>query len=123
VTGAGLVVLLGFVGGCFAGIFGVSGAVIFVPALGIGLGLSQLHAQATSLAAMIPAVALGAWLHGSQGNVDWGAARRIGIFSLVGVAAGAFSAQALSGHALRTIFAGVLLFVATRLISSALKMP
>jgi uncharacterized membrane protein YfcA len=87
----------------------------------LGLGLSQLHAQATSLAAIIPAVAVGAWLQTSDGNVNWAAGSRIGCISIVGVAAGAFAAQALSGDALRTIFAGFLVLVAVRMIHSSIK--
>jgi uncharacterized membrane protein YfcA len=120
-TGAALVIALGFAGGICSGLFGVSGAVMFVPALTLGLGLSQLHAQATSLAAIIPAVAVGAWLQTSDGNVNWAAGSRIGCISIVGVAAGAFAAQALSGEALRTIFAGFLVLVAARMIHSSIK--
>lgn len=120
-TDIALVVALGFVGGCFSGLFGVSGAVLFVPALTVGMGLSQLHAQATSLAAMIPAVAAGAWLQTSHGNVNWSASARIGCISVAGVAVGAFAAQALSGDTLRTIFAGFLVLVAARMIHSSTK--
>ena len=120
-TGAVLVVALGLAGGICSGLFGISGAVMFVPALTLGLGLTQLHAQATSLAAMIPAVAVGAWLQTSDGNVNWAAATRIGCVSIVGVAGGAFAAQALSGEALRLFFAGFLVLVAARMIHSSIK--
>jgi uncharacterized membrane protein YfcA len=121
VTDAALVIALGFAGGCCSGLFGISGAVMFVPALTLGLGLSQLHAQATSLAAIIPAVAAGAWLQTSHGNVNWIAGTRIGCVSIIGVAVGAFTAQALSGRALRTIFACFLVLVAARMIHSSIK--
>ena len=39
---------IGFVAGAIAGMFGVGGGVVFVPALVILLGLSQVDAEATS---------------------------------------------------------------------------
>ena len=41
-----------------AGFFGVGGGILFVPTL-VGLGLSQLDAEATSLLAILPTVAAG----------------------------------------------------------------
>ena len=42
-----IAVLLGFAAGVLAGLFGVGGGILFVPTLTLGLGLEQLHAQAT----------------------------------------------------------------------------
>ena len=52
-----LVALSGSLGGVLAGLFGVGGGIVFVPALVFGLGLSQLHAEATSLLAILPTAA------------------------------------------------------------------
>ena len=46
--------------GVLAGLFGVGGGILFVPAL-VGLGLGQLDAEATSLLAILPTVAAGVW--------------------------------------------------------------
>ena len=43
-----LVAMIGFAAGILAGLFGVGGGILFVPALAFGLGLSQLHAEASS---------------------------------------------------------------------------
>ena len=48
-----LAIGLGFLAGVLAGLFGVGGGILFVPTLAIALGLDQLHAQATSLLAML----------------------------------------------------------------------
>lgn len=47
-----LVVAIGAAGGVLAGLFGVGGGIIFVPTLALVLGLTQLHAEASSLLAI-----------------------------------------------------------------------
>ena len=53
-----LAVLIAVVGGLAGGLVGVGGGVLFVPALAIFLGLSQVEAESTSLM-MIVIVAVG----------------------------------------------------------------
>jgi uncharacterized protein len=114
-----LALVLGFAAGALSGLFGVGGGLLFVPTLALVLDLSQLSAQATSLAAMIPVVAVGAWRQHLEGNVDWRAAVAVGLASAGGVAAGAILADALPEHLLRYLFASLLLAVAGRLAWSA----
>jgi uncharacterized membrane protein YfcA len=114
-----LALALGFAAGALSGLFGVGGGILFVPTLAIVLDLSQLSAQATSLAAMIPVVAVGAWRQQQQGNVDWHAAAFVGAASAAGVAGGAVLADALPEDVLRYLFAALLVIVAARLSWSA----
>jgi uncharacterized membrane protein YfcA len=83
------------------------------------LGLAQLEAQATSLAAMIPVVAVGAWRQSRYGNVRWSAALFVGLASGIGVGGGAVLAAALPEDVLRKLFAGLLAVIAARLAWSA----
>ena len=53
--------LVGILAGVVAGMLGVGGGILFVPALTIGLGLSQVEAEATSLLAVVPVALIGAW--------------------------------------------------------------
>jgi uncharacterized protein len=110
--------LLGLVAGVLSGVFGVGGGILFVPTLVLVLGLTQLDAQATSLAAMIPVVALGAWRQHRYGNVRWRAGVTVGLASVVGVAAGAFVAESLTEGVLRKLFAGLLVVTAIHLLLS-----
>jgi uncharacterized protein len=110
-----LAVALGAIAGVLAGFFGVGGGILFVPTLALALGLSQLEAEATSLAAIIPAVAAGAWQQQRYGNVRWQAAAIIGVASIVGVEAGARVAVALPEDVLRRLFAVLVLGVAAQL--------
>jgi uncharacterized membrane protein YfcA len=108
-------VLLGFAAGVLSGMFGVGGGILFVPTLSLLIGLSHLEAQATSLAAIIPVAAVGAWQHSRYGNVRWRPGLAVGLTSAVGVAAGVALADALSDATLRRMFAALLLVVAARL--------
>jgi uncharacterized protein len=110
-----LAVLLGAAAGVLAGFFGVGGGILFVPTLALGLGLTQLEAEATSLAAIIPAVAAGAWRQHEHGNVRWRAAAIIGVASVAGVEAGVRVADALSEDVLRRLFALLVLAMAAQL--------
>lgn len=109
-----LAVALGVAAGVLAGIFGVGGGILFVPTL-VALGLGQLEAQATSLLAILPTVAAGAWSQHRYGNLRGRAALVLGLASILGVLAGATIAIALPESALRRLFAILLLVVALRL--------
>ncbi len=111
-----LVVAIALVGGVMAGLFGVGGGIIFVPALALGLGLSQLHAEASSLLAIIPTAAVGSWRQVRYGNVDLRVAVVVGIGSVAGVQVGAIVATALPEHLLRRLFGGFLLVTAAHLV-------
>ena len=110
-----LAVALGAIAGVLAGFFGVGGGILFVPTLALALGLSQLEAEATSLAAILPAVAAGAWQQQRYRNVRWRAAATIGAASIAGVEAGVRVAVALPGDVLRRLFAVLVLGVAAQL--------
>lgn len=117
-TGAevGELVAVGIAAGVLSGMFGVGGGTLFVPALVLIGGLGQLEAAATSLAAMVPAVAVGSWRQHRYGNVRWRAGILIGLFAIPGVAGGAALAEALPENVLRTFFAILLLGTAARLV-------
>jgi len=111
----------GLAAGVLAGMFGVGGGILFVPALVVVAGLDQLDAAATSLAAMIPAVVVGAWSQHRYGNVRWRAAILIGLFSAAGVAGGAALAEVLPEDVLRLLFAALLVATAARMVWTELR--
>ena len=108
-------VLLGLAAGVLAGMFGVGGGILFVPAL-IALGLGQHDAIGTSLLAIIPTVLIGTWRQASYGNVRWRAALALGIAAAASAQAGVVVAEALSGATLRRLFAGLLVVVAVQIV-------
>ena len=114
-----LAAILGLLAGLLAGLFGVGGGVLFVPTLVLVLGLSQVHAEATSLLAIVPAVLVGVWRQQSYGNVRWRAAVTIGVASAVAVVGGAAVALALPSSDLERIFAVLLLLTAGQIARQA----
>lgn len=117
-TTIALALVLGFGAGALSGLFGVGGGILFVPTLALVVGLGQLDAQATSLAAMIPVVAFGAWQQHRTGNVRWREGIAIGVASIAGVTGGAALATSLDEQLLRYLFAGLLVVVAAQLVWS-----
>jgi uncharacterized protein len=113
-----LALVLGFGAGALSGLFGVGGGILFVPTLVLVVGLTQIDAQASSLAAMIPVVVFGAWQQHRAGNVRWRAGIAVGLASIVGVLGGAALATSLDENLLRKLFACFLVFVAAQLIWS-----
>ena len=116
-------VLIGLLAGLVAGLLGVGGGSLFVPALTIGLGLGQLDAEATSLLAIIPVALVGTLRQRGHGNVDLRVGARLGLLGAGGAVGGAAIANAVPERALEVSFALFLLFVASQLARRALSAP
>ena len=112
---------IALVGGAVAGLVGVGGGVVFVPALVLFVGLDQHVAEATSLLAIVPVAMLGTYRQDRYGHVNRRDAVRLGLYSVAGAAAGVALANALSGQALRDAFAALLVDVASQLVRRALR--
>ena len=111
-----LVVLLGIVAGVIAGLFGVGGGVVFVPALVLVVGMSQLHAQATSLLAIVPVALLGTWRERHTGEVRWTDVMVVSAASIVTAIIGVLIANVAPERILRIGFALILLWTAVRIV-------
>ena len=112
-------VVLGFVAGAAGGLLGVGGGVVFVPALVVFAHLSQLHALATSLVAIVLVAIVGAARQREYGNVRLRDGLVIGLLAPLGVLAGVVLANAVPERALELSFAGVQLAFAWRLAGNA----
>jgi hypothetical protein len=106
--------LLGVLAGVLSGLFGIGGGILFVPTLTLVLGLTQLHAEATSLLAILPTAVAGTWQQRRYGNVRWRVALVIGLAAVAGVEGGVQIAEALPQHALRRLFGVLMLLVAAQ---------
>lgn len=115
--------LIGVAAGVVAGLFGVGGGTLFVPALTIFLGLSHLEAEATSLLAIVPVALVGAWRQRAYGNLEVRDGVTVGLLAIGGAVLGVVLANALPERALELGFAALLLFVAAQLVRRALRPP
>ena len=118
-----MAVLLAFAGGVTGGLVGVGGGILFVPALTIFIGLSQVEGEATSLLMIVIVAMVGAYRQSSYGNVELRDALLIGALSPLGVLIGVALANSVSERALQLAFAALALFFAYRLLRRALAAP
>jgi uncharacterized protein len=116
-------VLIAIAGGLAGGLVGVGGGVLFVPALTIFLGLSQIEAESTSLLMIVIVALVGTMRQRSYGNVNVRAGLVIGALSPLGVLIGVVIANAVSQRALELSFAALALFVAFQLVRRAFASP
>ncbi len=110
-----LILAIGTVAGVFAGMFGIGGGLIIVPALIFLLKMKELEAIGTSLAALIPpAGLLGALEHYRAGNVQvrYAALLALGIF--LGAYFGARIIISLPPVTIRRVYAVFLIVIAAR---------
>ena len=111
---------LGLGAGLLSGVFGVGGGILFVPTL-VLLGLGQVEASATSLLAIVPTAAVGAWRQRSYGNLRVRAAAIVGAVSVVGAELGVQAATRIDESVLRRLFGVLLLAVAAQLAIRAIR--
>ncbi|MDU0347344.1 sulfite exporter TauE/SafE family protein [Actinomyces sp. MRS3W] len=115
-----LIVLTGLGAGFLAGLFGVGGGLVIVPALISLLGMDQRHAAATSLVAIVPTSIVGAISYGVQGQVSLVAALFLIGGSLVGAQIGVRLLRTLPARILPWIFVVFVIFV---IISQQIMVP
>ncbi len=115
-------ICLGLAAGVLSGVFGVGGGILFVPTL-LLLGLGQVEAAATSLAAIVPTAATGALRQRAYGNLRARAALVVGVVSIVGAEIGVQVATHLSEDLIRRAFGVLLVVVAARLAFTVAREP
>jgi uncharacterized protein len=116
-----LAALIALAGGLAGGLVGVGGGVLFVPALTIFLGLSQVQGESTSLLMIVIVAAVGALRQSSYGNVNLRHAAVIGVLSPLGVLVGVGIANRVPERALQLSFAALALLMSLQLFRRALS--
>lgn len=119
-------VLTGAVAGLLAGLLGIGGGAVIVPALlliyahmGAEQGVIAHQAVATSLASVVATGATSAWVHHRRGAVDWPLFLRLVPGLLVGAWCGAYAAGWMPGDVLQRLFGLFLLFSSARMLIGA----
>jgi uncharacterized protein len=116
-----LAALLAVLGGLAGGLVGVGGGVLFVPALTVFVGLSQVEGESTSLLVIVVVALVGAIRQSRYGNLALRDAAVIGLLSPLGVLAGVIVANEIPRRVLELSFAALVLYVAWELVRRALS--
>lgn len=112
-------IVIGIITGVMAGMLGIGGAIIMIPALVFLLGISQQSAQGTSLAVMLPPVGIiAAYNYYKAGHVNIQFAIILAVFFLLGSYFGSKMALTIPQNVLKKIFGILLLLVAAKMLLS-----
>ncbi|GAA3642994.1 hypothetical protein GCM10022200_28600 [Microbacterium awajiense] len=114
-------IVLGVVTGILAGLLGVGGGVIVVPALLLLFGTSDLVAKGTSLLMMIPTAISGTVGNVRRRNVDLVAAALIGVAACTTTAFGAWLATIVDPFVGNMLFAAFLTVIAVQMAIRAIR--
>lgn len=112
-----IILIIGVVTGVVAGMLGIGGAIIMIPALIYFLGFSQQMAQGTSLAVMLPPIGIMAtYNYWKAGQVDLKVALILAAMFLIGSFFGSKLALSIPQATLKKIFGILLMLVAARML-------
>ncbi len=109
---AALMVVVGLVAGVLAGLLGIGGGVIMVPAVVMVLGLPPAVAKGTSAAVIVPTAFIGTIRNRTNKNADIRVAVIVGLFGAVTAVIGALISDRLSDATSNVLFALLLIAVA-----------
>ena len=114
--------LIGVAAGCLSGFIGIGGGLLIVPALMYFMGMSQMAAQGTSLALMLPPIgALAVMNYWRADEVDLRAAGIMVVAFVIGGYFGSRLALSLNPMKVRLAFGIIMLYVAVRMVWGAGK--
>ena len=110
---------IGLIAGILSGMFGIGGGVVIVPALMYLCGFSQLKAQGTSLAILLPPAGILAFIsYYKRGQVNLQAGILICIFLVVGSVFGAKIANNIPLSILKKSFGVFMILISLKMIFS-----
>jgi uncharacterized protein len=116
VGGAIALVLIGLATGILAGLLGVGGGIVMVPAMVVGFGIPSAIAKGTSLAVIIPTSVMGTWRNRTKHNVDLPIAAAVGLAGVVSAFIAGKISVGMSETTSNVLFAALLLVVAARMV-------
>ncbi len=109
-----LLVVIGFAAGVMAGLLGVGGGIVIVPALIISAGLDPATARGTSLAVIIGTGMSGTIANMRRGNVNLQIALLTGVAGIPGTLLGVYLSNQLPERITVILFAFLLIGIAMR---------
>jgi uncharacterized membrane protein YfcA len=113
-----LLIVVGLLTGTLAGLLGIGGGVIMVPAMVVILGMAPVVAKGTSVAVIVPTAIMGTIRNRKKSNADIRVAVVVGGFGAVSAVIGGTISDRMSDQLANVMFALLLVFVAvTQLLS------
>jgi uncharacterized protein len=116
-------VALGAVFGFLGGLFGIGGATLAIPTLGIAFGLSEQLAQGTALVMAIPNVVVGLVRYAQKAKMDLRAALLLSVAAMPFTYGAALIATSVASRPLRIAFAIFLILIGLDIGRRALTNP
>ena len=113
-----LLIVVGLLTGTLAGLLGIGGGVIMVPAMVVLMGMVPVVAKGTSVAVIVPTAIMGTIRNRKKANVDIRVAAVVGGFGALSAVVGGTISDRMSDQVSNIMFALLLVFVAiTQLLS------
>ncbi len=109
-------ILIGLATGTLAGLLGIGGGVVMVPAMVVLFSEPNVVAKGTSVAVIIPTSIMGTWRNWKADNIDLKVAAVVGFGGIVSAVAGGVIADQMSEDLSNVLFASLVLVVAARMI-------
>lgn len=116
IAGIALLVVIGVATGVLAGLLGVGGGIIMVPAMVVLFGIPGSIARGTSLAVILPTSIMGTLRNRKRGNADLRVAAAVGLAGVVSSFPAGLIATRLDETLSNVLFAILLLVVATLML-------
>lgn len=110
---------LGLLSGTLAGLLGVGGGVVMVPAMIILFSISATVAKGTSLAVIVPASVVATYRNVKKGNADLPVATAVGLAGVVSAFVASKISVGLDESVSNALFAALLTVVAVRMLLTA----
>jgi uncharacterized protein len=114
---------IGLTAGVLAGLLGIGGGLLMVPAMVLISGFDQHVAQGTSLLVIIPAAALGSFTHHRHGRLALRDAGALAVGGVAGALVGSVTALSLDDELLQRLFAVLIVVMAVRMLRTARQAP
>lgn len=109
-------VAIGFATGVLAGLLGIGGGVVMVPAMVVFFSEPSVIAKGTSVAVIIPTSIMGTWRNWKADNIDLKVAAVVGFSGIVSAVVGGIIADVMSEDLSNLLFATLIMIVAIRMI-------
>lgn len=116
VVAAIALVVIGFATGVLAGLLGIGGGVVMVPAMVVFFSEPSVVAKGTSVAVIIPTSIMGTWRNWKADNIDMKVAAIVGLSGIASAVVGGTVADIISDDLSNVLFATLIVIVAIRMI-------